>query len=316
MSFQNFKAKIWSKAIDTDLKLNCVYAEDTNQKYTGEIGKLGDTVRIQGVGKPQVTDHLLKNGDIVLSNPEKVADTSVSLVVDHAAWFNYAVEDIDKAQGAGKVLQVLNQEASEEVAAKMDTVIANLANETVGVQRYKSGNTVLTKDNILFVLDECQQMLFEQNVSPATEIVVTMAPWIFTIFRQAYERLDQDNSTMLKNGKVAMYAGMTIKMSNNVAKNASGHSMMQVKTKRAIAFAQGKPHVEPYRPENGFKDAVKGFVLYGTKIVRPKEMVVVECSATADTNTVAPKKVAAPKVEEAPKAEAPKAEAKTEKEDK
>lgn len=280
MSFQNFKAKIWSKAIDTDLKLNCVFAEDTNQKYTGEIGKLGDTVRIQGVGKPTVSDHTLKNGDITLSTPEKVADTSVSLVVDHAAYFNYAVEDIDKAQGAGDVLKVLNQEASEEVAAKMDTVIANLAKETVGVQKYSANNTVVTKDNVLTVLDACQQMLFEQNVSPATKVIVTMPPWLFTVFRQAYTTKDTDNSEMLKNGKVAMYSGMTIKMSNNCAKNASNHTLMQVKTQRAIAFAQGKPHVEPYRPENGFKDAVKGFVLYGAKIVRPKEMVIVECSAS------------------------------------
>lgn len=280
MSFQNFKAKIWSKAIDTDLKLNCVFAEDTNQKYTGTIGKLGDTVRIQGVGKPTVNEHLLKNGDITLNDPEKVADTSVSLVVDHAAYFNYAVEDIDKAQGAGDVLPVLNQEASEEVAAKMDTVIAELAKETVGVQKYSANNTVITKDNVLTVLDGCQQKLFEQNVSPATKVIVTMPPWLFTIFRQAYTTKDTDNSEMLKNGKVAMYSGMTIKMSNNCAKNNSGHTLMQVKTQRAIAFAQGQPHVEPYRPEKGFKDAVKGFVLYGAKIVRPKEMVVVECSAS------------------------------------
>ena len=32
-------------------------------------------------------------------------------------------------------------------------------------------------------------------------------------------------------------------------------------------------HVEPYRPESSFDDAVKGFKLYGAKIVRPKELV-------------------------------------------
>ena len=47
---------------------------------------------------------------------------------------------------------------------------------------------------------------------------------------------------------------------------------IMVRTQRAIAYACPKIHVEPYRPEKDFKDAVKGFALYGAKIVRPKEM--------------------------------------------
>ena len=47
-----------------------------------------------------------------------------------------------------------------------------------------------------------------------------------------------------------------------------------VRTQRAIAYACPKIHVEPYRPEKDFKDAVKGFALYGAKIVRPKEMII------------------------------------------
>ncbi|MBQ5477642.1 MAG: hypothetical protein IIT64_07590, partial [Bacteroidaceae bacterium] len=119
MAYENFKAKIWSKAIDKELERAFVFADGTNQQYSGEIRGLGDTVRILGVGKPTVTEHSLINGDITLSAPEKVSDTSVSLVVDKAAYFNYAVGDIDKAQGAGKVLSTLNDEASQEVANKI-----------------------------------------------------------------------------------------------------------------------------------------------------------------------------------------------------
>ena len=104
MSYDNFKAKIWSKAIDRELERAFVFADGTNQQYSGEIKGLGDTVRILGVGKPTVTEHDLIDGDITLSNPEKVSDTSVSLVVDKAAYFNYAVGDIDAMQGAGKVM--------------------------------------------------------------------------------------------------------------------------------------------------------------------------------------------------------------------
>ena len=286
MAFENFKAKIWSKAIDRELERAFVFADGTNQQYSGEIKGLGDTVRILGVGKPTVTEHDLINGDITLSAPEKVSDTSVSLVVDRAAYFNYAVGDIDKAQGAGSVMSVLNEEASEEVANVIDKYIANLVHpdkQNSGVQMYNGGTPLqITNANVMGTLDACQAMLYANDVSPATEVEMILPPWLYMAFRQAYQNKDTDNSEYLTNGKVARYGNMTIKMSNNVAmKTANGHDnyFVQVRTKRAIALAMSEAHTEPYRPETKFEDAVKGFKLYGAKIVRPKELVVLPCYA-------------------------------------
>ena len=283
MSYQNFKAKIWSKAIDTELKRAFVFADGTNQSYSGEIKGLGDTVRILGVGKPTVTEHDLINGDITLSAPEKVSDTSVSLVVDKAAYFNYGVGDIDKAQGAGNVLSVLNTEASEEVANAIDKHISNLVNPdsgTVGLQMFTK--TQITNANVMATLDACQAMLYANDVSPATEVEMILPPWLYMAFRQAYQNKDTDNSEYLTNGKVARYGNMTVKMSNNVTiKNDGTRDVyyVQIRTKRAIAVAMSEAHTEPYRPESKFEDAVKGFKLYGAKIVRPKELVVLPCYA-------------------------------------
>ena len=286
MSYANFKAKIWSKAIDKELERAIVFADGTNQQYSGEIKGLGDTVRILGVGKPTVTEHSLINGDITLSTPEKVSDTSVSLVVDKAAYFNYAVGDIDKAQGAGKVMAVLNDEASQEVANKIDIYVANLVHpdkNTVGVQLYNSGTPLqVTNSNVMATLDACQAMLYANDVSPATEVEMILPPWLYMLFRQAYQNKDTDNSEYLTNGKVARYGNMTIKMSNNVAmKTSGGHDnyYVQIRTKRAIALAMSEAHTEAYRPETSFSDAVKGFKLYGAKIVRPKELIVLPCYA-------------------------------------
>ena len=281
MAYQNFKAKIWSKAIDRELERAFVFADGTNQQYSGEIKGLGDTVRILGVGKPTVTEHDLINGDITLSTPEKVSDTSVSLVVDKAAYFNYAVGDIDKAQGAGKVMAVLNEEASEEVANCIDKHIANLVHpdyDKVGCYNYTKTN--ITNANVMATLDACQALLYANDVSPATEVEMILPPWLYMLFRQAYQNKDTDNSQYLTNGKVAKYGNMTIKMSNNVAiKNDGTRDVyyVQIRTKRAIALAMSEAHTEPYRPETKFEDAVKGFKLYGAKVVRPKELVVLPC---------------------------------------
>ena len=281
MAYDNFKAKIWSKAIDRELERAFVFADGTNQQYSGEIKGLGDTVRILGVGKPTVTEHDLINGDITLSSPEKVSDTSVSLVVDKAAYFNYAVGDIDKAQGAGKVMAVLNEEASEEVANCIDKHIANLVHpdyDKVGCYNYTKTN--ILNSNVMSTLDACQALLYANDVSPATEVEMILPPWLYMLFRQAYQNKDTDNSKYLTNGKVAKYGNMTIKMSNNVAiKNDGTRDVyyVQIRTKRAIALAMSEAHTEPYRPETKFEDAVKGFKLYGAKVVRPKELVVLPC---------------------------------------
>ena len=288
MSYQNFKQKIWSKAIDRELERVFVFADGTNQEYSGQIKGLGDTVRILGIGKPTVIEHDLIDGDITLDEVEKVADTSVSLVVDKAAYFNYGVGDIDKAQGAGNVMATLNTESSEEVANKIDLHIANLVHpdfNTVGVQKYSTSNTEIDKDNVMQIFDGVQQKLYENDVNPATPVEIILPPWLYMVFREAYQKIDTDNSEYLTNGKVARYGNMTIKMSNNVAhktigagQNAKEHYYVQVRTKRAIAVAMSDAHTEAYRPEKSFTDAVKGFKLYGAKIVRPKELVCLECS--------------------------------------
>ena len=121
----------------------------------------------------------------------------------------------------------------------------------------------------------------ENDVADSAEIVVTVDPKFFTRFRKEYRNADTDNSQILKKGRVYYYNGMKIKVSNNVARHEvslGGATVMastvMARTKRAIAFVKPLTHTEAYRPEKKFVDAVKGFVLYDAKIVRPKELFV------------------------------------------
>ena len=46
-----------------------------------------------------------------------------------------------------------------------------------------------------------------------------------------------------------------------------------IRTQRAIGLAKPLTHTEAYRPEKKFADAVKGFILFDAKVVRPKEII-------------------------------------------
>ena len=284
MSYDNFKEKVWAAGIQRELERLHVFADGVNKEYSGTIKNLGDTVRIKNVGKPTITTtNIVDSGrDITLSTPEVVPDSAISLVIDHRSTFNFKVDDIDEAQGARGVMEVLKSETSEGLADAQDKFIADLAKNDVAVKTWNdaknSGNVVtLTKDNLFSVVDAAQQMLFEQDVKPTTQLDMIIPPWMNTLFRQCFIKEDTDNSGVLKNGRVGMYGSINLKMSNNVAKDGDGNYYVQLRTNRAIAFVQQTTHIEPYRPESGFSDALKGFNLWGGRIVRPEQIVVIKC---------------------------------------
>ena len=128
---------------------------------------------------------------------------------------------------------------------------------------------------------ETLEKLYGNNVRPNGKIMMEVPPWFYMRLKQAYTALDTDNSKMLENGRVGKYGNVIVKMSNNVAVDSSANSLITVHTDKAVAFVNPMTHVEAYRPEKGFSDAVKGFVLYQAKIVRPKELVVLNCKAGA-----------------------------------
>lgn len=270
MSYNNFVPTVWRENIERELERNMVFAEDCNRDYEGDVKEKGDSVRILGVGSPTVTTTNDKN--VVLEDPENVESTSTTLLIDTMSHFNYMVGDIDKAQSVGNVMGALSDEASLKCAGEMDKSIAKLALDRLAVLHNKTSE-VATSDNALDLLDMAAQKLYENDVSTNDKIIAVVPPWYWMRMKKRYLELDTDNSKMMKDGKVYRYGNIFIKLSNNVAVS-SGDTRIMVRTKRAIAFCNPKTHVEAYRPEKMFADAVKGYVLYGSKIVRPKEMIV------------------------------------------
>lgn len=271
MAYQNFIPTVWAEAINRDLEKALVFAEDCNRQYEGKVSQKGDSVRILGVGKPTITTTTDK--DITLSDAEDVADSSVTMNINHIAYFNYKVDDIDKRQAVGGVMEALSAETSQALADEMDKHIAAQAAAREAI-KYAASTVTLTADTILAQVDTALEKLYTNDVRPDGKIVMTVPPWMYLMLKQAYIKLDTDNSDMMKNGRVGRYGNVIVKMSNNVAKNSSGDSLVMLRTPKAIAFANPMTHTEAYRPEKKFSDAVKGFVLYESKIVRPKELIV------------------------------------------
>lgn len=280
MAYQNFIPTVWNEGIERELERLCVFAEDCNRKYEGAVTKKGESVTILGVGKPTIKAIAKANRSNDIEGPEEIEDTSVIMYINQVRYFNYMINDIDKAQSVGGVMDALNQETSEALANEIDKYIAGMAIDTSVPKLFDAPKKVVAGEaaegemNVLHVLDEAIQKLYENDVSDSTEIVVTISPRFFTLFKRAYITKDTDNSEMMKNGRVAKYGNVTVKRSNNVKKTTDGTvDNIMIRTKRAIAYAKPLTHTEPYRPEKKFADAVKGFILFDAKVVRPKEVI-------------------------------------------
>lgn len=273
MAYANFIPSVWNEGINRELERLCVFVEDCNRQYEGSVKKKGESVTILGVGKPTIKSLAKANRNNDIDAPEEIEDTSVIMYINQIRYFNYMVGDIDKAQAVNGVMDALEQETSEGLADEVDKYVASFAVDS-SVAKLNASPATVTKDNILSTLDLAIQKLYENDVKATTKIVVTISPRFYTLFKQAYIEKDTDNSEMLKNGRVAKYGNVVVKMSNNVHKTDSGATdNIMIRTQRAIAFAKPLTHTEPYRPEKKFADAVKGFILFDAKVVRPKEVI-------------------------------------------
>ena len=279
MAYNNFIPTLWAEGIERDLERLCVFAQDCNRKYEGKVSEKGDSVRIYGVGKPTIYTMDRKDASGKIVDAEEIADTSITLQIKQIRYFNFKVGDIDKAQAIKGLMDTLRQEAAEGLACEIDQYIASFAVDKAVQKVFETPLKVVDgtagegEINVLHALDIAAMKLRKNDVKRNTEVVVNVSPEFATLFRRAYIKLDTDNHDELKNNIIGRYNGLILKESNNTHKTDNGTvDNIMVRTKRAIAFVNPLTHVEAYRPESMFADAVKGFELFDGCVARPKEI--------------------------------------------
>ena len=284
MSVNNFIPEVCAAEFQETLDRNLVFAEDCNRDYEGEVKKVGDAVRILGLGDAQTskwTDGKLHKVDV----DYQIEDTSMLMPINQISYWRFGIDDLDKrqAQSGSSLYSRWMQKENKKVARDMDEHIAGIHVGDLGVEVYepKINNSVVavsvdgtggTKP-VLDFMDEITQKLMENDVDPDAYRSLT-APWqLIMMLKRAYVELDTDNSAMLKNGKVGMYGNTILKASNNCFVDSNGFYHLQFKTKEAITFANPFTHTHAYTPEDYFEDKVKGYSLYQAKVVDGQQII-------------------------------------------
>jgi hypothetical protein len=276
MAIRNFISTVWSENLYQALDKKYIAVANCNREYEGEIREQGSTVRICGIGNVAVSDYI-KNID--MSTPETLSDNARDLVIDQAKYFNFQIDDIDRAQSSPRLMEAAMKNAASALADEADRYIYTLC----GGAATKFEETAVTVDNVISLLIDARTKLFSNNVSDPHDIIFEVTPEIAGLILKAKVNLNADGGAILENGCIGNIGGCKIYVSNNVLceETETGYIHRCVaRTKRAIAFAEQLSEIDAYRPELRFADAVKGLHLYGAKVVYPSEMVLINLTTS------------------------------------
>jgi len=297
MALTNFIPTIWSETLFRELEKNYVAVKLCNRDYEGDIKAYGDTVKITGMGQVSVYDYT-RNTDI--EAPETLDDTTRTLVINAMKYFNFVIDDVDKAQANVKLMQEAMKNAADALADAADQYIYGLTHTDMVTVPAEA----VTSATVTAMVSGLRRRMLANNVKNSTPMYLEIPPEVEEKLILAKVLTDTDNSKALSQGYLGKFMGFEIYVTNNLPRVEIGDVLTPAvgepededyvppvlatteiytcyaRTKRAISFAEQINDTEAYRPELRFGDAVKGLHVYGGKIIYPKE--ILKLSVTVD----------------------------------
>lgn len=274
MAISNFIPTVWSEALLKKLDKAYVSVINCNRDYDGEIREMGGTVRITGVDNVTVSDYT-KNTNIAA--PQTLSDFGIALKINHAKYFNFQIDDVDRIQAIPGLMDAALQNASLALAAEADKVVYQTCLQT--------GNNIecteaVTVDNIIHEILSARTYFCEKNKCVPNDIILEVSPRVAALITEAKILTLSNNTEVFENGYLGSIGGCKIYVTSQIEPYLNSVDLWThdciMRTKRAVAFAEQVSEVEAYRPELRFSDAVKGLHLYGCGIIYPDEVLCVK----------------------------------------
>lgn len=278
MSVTAFVPAIWSENLLLNLNQRYVGVANCSRDFEGDIKECGSVVKITKLEDVSIYDYN-KNSDML--TPDELNDLARELKIDQAKYFNFQIDDVDRAQAKPGLMEAAMRNAANALAKAADTYVYRLAPYASTVFTHSN----VDETNIINHILRARTELFKNGVCDPSDIVIEVTPEMAELILKAKANLIM-SSDVLETGYLGSIAGSKIYVSNNIAKEPEGtgetfHKCF-VRSKRAITFAEQLSEIEAYRPEQRFADAVKGLHLYGAKVVFPNEFVLLDLAPVVE----------------------------------
>lgn len=282
MAISNFIPTVWRENLFTQLDNNYIGVKHCTREYEGDIVGMGSVVNVYGLNNVNVFNYV-KGADI--NSPQSAVSSTVSqLEINRAKAFNFLIDDVDRVQKDPKLMDEALRNAAKALAKTADKYIfgifdsASDINEDFGVKQISCYNT--TAENILDHLIDGVTAIYQNDVTNADDIYIEVSPIIAALILKAKVALGVNDGSALETGCIGKINGCKVFVSNNITVSSADEggylNRCFIRSGRAIAFAEQLSEINAYRPEKRFADAVKGLHLYGAKVVKPKEIIILD----------------------------------------
>lgn len=247
----------------------------------GEIIRYGNTIKIPTFTKDfTVRDYTIGTA---IEDPEQADGGTVDLSINKQKYFNFAVYDINEVQTKPNIMDRSLQQSAYNMASQMDNDI-----KAEFITGYDSKREQVVSDkleantfgsNFLKALNKVNRQMDEAKLPRSGRWMVTDPQ----VVEALYNWLTTNGSTntlvdipnireeAVRSGMVGNIAGFQTYVTNNsYSVNVSSKDYYRTligQSNQLVAHVSQIDTIEPYRREKHFDDAVKGLMVYGTKML-------------------------------------------------
>lgn len=287
----NFSPTIYSKKAQLTFRKVSVCQAITNTEYYGEIKEMGDTVQV--IKEPTITVGPYARGQNV--SIQDLNDDSLSLVIDQANYFAFAIDDIERKHAHHNWEAMASDRGAYSLRDAFDQhVLSYMASNTASARTLGSTGTPLkvnfdgaysdTEMTPTLVLNRLGRLLDQQNV-PHENRWAVVDPIFCELLRHDSSKLinnDYVPKGVLNNGLVTtqLVQGFKLYMSNNlpsggtgpVATSSAGYGYIMAGHISSTATAENIKTTEKLRAGDTFADIVRGLHVFGRKLLRTESI--------------------------------------------
>lgn len=265
MSNYNSIEKVISAEIMRTNEDNLLANRICNTSFVGDIKNRGDSVTFVGLNDPTVYDY---DGTVTY---EDIQDSATILRIDQDKAFSFKVADLEALRSSLGLKDSQAKRASYNLKKEVDAYVFGLYDQA---ENYFEEAKSVTPANVLQLIGEVKEMLETKNVQDG-RIWIVVPPFVKTKLMLAGIKF-QINNGVNGSGTIGFTdeLGCDLYVSNQLAAEENGAVHLMAGSYSAIAYAEQVLDIQYIdRLENSFDSAVRGRIVFGAKVIKPKELV-------------------------------------------
>jgi len=281
----NFIPELWLGKLVELFYPTTVFGEISNTDFIGNIKDQGDKVIIRTMAELNVKPYV-KGQRIVSEHPDA---PPIELLIDKGHYFS-AIEDyVDKIQSDINLMDMWAKDATKKMQIAVDKdvlngIVPDVSDLNEGAKAGRESNDInlgtvespiaLNSSNIIDFIINMGLVLSEANAPEENRWIILPDKACALVKRSDLRdaSIAGDGTSIMRNGRIGMIDGLTIYKSQHLKRETGNKYHILAGHKMATTFAWQATRVENITSEQVFGNIIRGFHVYGYKVVKPEAL--------------------------------------------